>query len=138
MNLLLHNKGNSQLVPSQAPYHPRRFTPRECARIMGFNNSFILGEYKVKETHRKYKDETLSLFNGFIKEQYYMLGNAVCPPVIAVLAGSIINCIPNIRTTCDTNWIDRGLWTGIKVACGAVAPSCRAILRERHLEVVKN
>ena len=42
------------------------------------------------------RNPTIATFNGFIKEQYYMLGNAVCPPVIAVLAGSILNHIPGV------------------------------------------
>ena len=35
-------KGNSQLVPRTAPLNPRRFTPRECARLMGFPDTFRL------------------------------------------------------------------------------------------------
>ena len=37
-------KGNSQLVARQAPLNPRRFTPRECARLMGFPDSYRLTE----------------------------------------------------------------------------------------------
>lgn len=37
-------RGQSQLVPRLAPQNPRLFTPRECARIMGFAESYQLGE----------------------------------------------------------------------------------------------
>ena len=37
-------RGQSQLVPRLAPHNPRLFTPRECARIMGFTESYQLGE----------------------------------------------------------------------------------------------
>ena len=37
-------RGQSQLVPRLAPHNPRLFTPRECARIMGFPESYQLGE----------------------------------------------------------------------------------------------
>ena len=37
-------RGQSQLVPRWAPYNPRLFTPRECARIMGFPESYQLGD----------------------------------------------------------------------------------------------
>jgi len=116
-------KGNSQLVPSPAPHHPRRFTPRECARIMGFSNYFALGHHLTKGTGGEDFVKNKERFNGFIKEQYYMLGNAVCPPVVAILAGSIIPHCSNISTkSCDEDWIDKGLWVGVGLALDAVAP----------------
>lgn len=118
----LLNQGNSQLVPNSSPHHPRRFTPRECARIMGFSNSFTLGEYRSRAKSSNQIDVDSS-FNGFIKEQYFMLGNAVCPPVITVLAGAILHCIISIpQIENDIDWIERGLRTGIKLAYDAVKP----------------
>eukprot|EP00438_Fugacium_kawagutii_P031141 Skav201765 [mRNA] locus=scaffold1973:459868:467663:- [translate_table: standard] len=38
------SKGNSQLVPRSAPLNPRRFSCRECARLMGFPDSYRLTE----------------------------------------------------------------------------------------------
>lgn len=141
-------------MPSRAPDNPRKFTPRECARIMGFSNSFILGNYTYNESQpivvtkvEEVESFFVSSFNRFIKEQYYMLGNAVSPPVIAILAGSILECIipassmTRTSNTCghgtktgtkavdylshavDTSWSERGLWTGIKLAYCALLPA---------------
>jgi len=119
-------KGNSQLVPSPPPFHPRRFTPRECARVMGFSNSFSLGEFDEQRfTSRSGED---AQFNGYIKEQYYMLGNAVCPPIISVLAGAILDQVvkyeSNIsNTTMETHtWLERGLLSGVELSLDAVTP----------------
>ena len=50
------------------------------------------------------------------KENYYMLVNSVCPPVIAVLAGAILNCIPSVggEYGCQ-DWSKQVLWDGIKL-----------------------
>jgi hypothetical protein len=48
---------------------------------------------KKEDTVESFDDEEISTFNSFIKENYYMLGNAVCPPIIATIAGSIIACM---------------------------------------------
>ena len=71
-------KGNSQLVPRPAPFKPRRFTPRECARLMGFPNSFKLTERNGEEP------------GMWFRALYKMFGNSVSPPVVAVLAGAIL------------------------------------------------
>jgi hypothetical protein len=89
---------------------------------MGFSNSFTLGEYRSR-TKSSNQIDMDSSFNGFIKEQYFMLGNAVCPPVITVLAGAILHCIISIpQIENDIDWIERGLRTGIKLAYDAVKP----------------
>ncbi|CAE7573306.1 dsaVM, partial [Symbiodinium sp. CCMP2592] len=72
-------KGNSQLVPRQAPFKPRRFTPRECARLMGFPNSFKLTEPEEGQSP-----------GMWYRALYKMFGNSVSPPVVAVLAGAIL------------------------------------------------
>ena len=66
-------RGGSQLVPRWAPSLPRLFTVRECARIMGFPNSYHLEVASRREA----------------KEVYRLLGNAVCPAVVTVLAAAI-------------------------------------------------
>ena len=48
-----------------------------------------------------------------------MLGNAVCPPVISVLAGAILDHI--LQDSED--WVDKGLWTGIALSLEAVSPA---------------
>lgn len=124
-------KGNSQLVPSPAPYHPRRFTPRECARIMGFSNSFVLGAGKqfCHDAQNHHYDNEEALFNSFIKEQYHMLGNAVCPPIIAILASAIL-----AHSSEDDSMIERGLRVGIELALDAVCPSEISTVNQRLLK----
>ena len=103
---------------------------------MGFKNSFVLGKYHKKEGFRKPKEneeDALAIFNGFIKEQYYMLGNAVCPPVIAILAGAILDVI-GIKARDDedkTDWVEKGLWAGIKLSFDAISPTSRQEVLER-------
>ncbi|KAJ9447985.1 Modification methylase DsaV [Diplonema papillatum] len=123
-------KGNSQLVPSPAPHHPRRFTPRECARLMGFSNSFRLGAYTPSTFSKPlpgYGD--FVGFNTYIKEQYHMLGNAVCPPVIAVLAGALLARCPRLEGRRD--WVDAGLWAAIGLSLDSLAPSRVAAVEDR-------
>uniref|UniRef100_A0A7S1B5R3 Cytosine-specific methyltransferase n=1 Tax=Corethron hystrix TaxID=216773 RepID=A0A7S1B5R3_9STRA len=121
-------KGNSQLVPCPAPHHPRRFTPRECARIMGFSDSFVLGTSRTKRSRNEWREKgNRSAFESYIKEQYQMLGNAVCPAVIAVIVGAIIAQCPSIVNSIDCvdciDWVDRGLWAGIEIALDSLAPA---------------
>ena len=59
---------HSQTPPLETP--PRYFSPRECARLMGFPESFLLN-----------KDEG---------HAYRQLGNAVCPPVVAPLGAAVV------------------------------------------------
>ena len=138
-------KGHSQLVPSPAPHHPRRFSPRECARAMGFSNNFLLGKCAKKRIKRENKYGTIAAFNGHIKEQYYMLGNAVCPPIIAVLAGAILSHVRSVQrqSECSDDWIDKGLWTGVELAYDALAPSsrkrsCARLSRKINLDLCKH
>eukprot|EP00756_Hemistasia_phaeocysticola_P060691 Hpha_TRINITY_DN4248_c0_g1::TRINITY_DN4248_c0_g1_i1::g.186730::m.186730/K00558/DNMT1, dcm; DNA (cytosine-5)-methyltransferase 1 len=108
-------KGNSQLVPQKHPHHPRRFTPRECARLMGFPDSrFVLG----------CRGEVQGI-RAWIKAQYRMIGNAVSPPVIAVLGGAILARIlpPPPPDGCD--WVCVGRAAAVRLALGALAPQRR-------------
>ena len=89
-------RGETQLVPCAAPHSPRRFSTRECARVMGFPNSYEFlppGEQQSPMAYRKMI--------------YRMCGNAVCPPVIAALAGSVLDCC-DIPGRSDTDWIQFG------------------------------
>jgi len=52
---------------------PRFFTPRECARLQGFPETFKL---------------SLDRLNS--NRVYHHLGNAVCPPIIAAIGESMI------------------------------------------------
>ncbi|GFH50119.1 hypothetical protein CTEN210_06595 [Chaetoceros tenuissimus] len=130
-------KGNSQLVPNATPLNPRRFTPRECARVMGFSNTFTLGKFickKKESTDESFDDEAISTFNSYIKENYYMLGNAVCPPVIATIAGSILACAfeEKDETSKGENfdWSNFGLLKGIELSFSSVSAKGKSYLLE--------
>lgn len=119
--------GNSQLVPCEAPYHPRRLTPRECARIQGFPNSFRLGDFS-RERHKNC--DAYAVFYTFIKEQYYMIGNAVCPPLIAILGGAVLDIIKKG----SRDWLNDGLWRGIELSLQCIAPEMLEAVRQRLLK----
>jgi DNA (cytosine-5)-methyltransferase 1 len=105
-------RGHSQLVPASGTNmdtavsaNPRRFTPRECARIMGFPESYVLPEKKREDQGEMART----------KELYRMLGNAVCPPMIAAIAGAVLDrAIP--QDTHTTDWVERGRATAIRLA----------------------
>mmetsp|Transcript_35178 Transcript_35178/g.81662 ORF Transcript_35178/g.81662 Transcript_35178/m.81662 type:complete len:156 (-) Transcript_35178:97-564(-) len=54
----------------------RFFTPRECARLMGFPESFTLPSQSSAKNHF-----------------YHLCGNAVCPPVIAAIMGAVCTAV---------------------------------------------
>jgi DNA (cytosine-5)-methyltransferase 1 len=103
-------KGNSQLVPCPAPSHPRRFSPMECARVMGFPASTF-----VFLTQSETQGDM-----AYLKKQYHMFGNAVCPPLIAAIAGAVIgSCRPELRDA----WVVHGRNVAMQLAVSAVLPS---------------
>eukprot|EP00566_Odontella_aurita_P012972 CAMPEP_0113528980 /NCGR_PEP_ID=MMETSP0015_2-20120614/2141_1 /TAXON_ID=2838 /ORGANISM="Odontella" /LENGTH=460 /DNA_ID=CAMNT_0000427563 /DNA_START=129 /DNA_END=1511 /DNA_ORIENTATION=+ /assembly_acc=CAM_ASM_000160 len=57
---------------------PRYLTPRECTRLMGFPEDFIVPTHEDAKATNKY---------------YHAIGNAVCPPLISVLGMELMNCI---------------------------------------------
>lgn len=60
--------GRENLVPQEGK-NPRMLTPRECARLMGFPESFVLPDTKTPA--------------------YRQFGNSVCVPIIRILATSL-------------------------------------------------
>ena len=66
---------------------PRFLTCRECCRIMGFPETFIIPRLVVSE-----KGKPLS---GVKSESqfYYQIGNAVCPPVIQAIGLEILHAL---------------------------------------------
>mmetsp|Transcript_27884 Transcript_27884/g.67839 ORF Transcript_27884/g.67839 Transcript_27884/m.67839 type:complete len:516 (+) Transcript_27884:55-1602(+) len=72
-------RGESQLVPCCSPHNPRRYSIRECARLMGFPNSYQFLPQREHQGDMAYR-----------KENYRMFGNAVCPPLMAILAGAVL------------------------------------------------
>ena len=115
-------RGDSQLVPSASPNPPRRFSVRECARIMSFGNSFKFISARHDQGEMAYR-----------KQCYRMLGNAVCPPLIAALAGSVLDAIDvqmrddvdvDIKTKAKAKgcWTEKGRGVAIKLACQSLRP----------------
>jgi DNA (cytosine-5)-methyltransferase 1 len=96
-------KGNSQLVPRAAPLRPRRFSPRECARIMGFPASYQLPSLQQRKASQGEM--------AFYKQHYRMLGNAVCPPLVAALAGAVLGASLE-----DEAWVAWGRATAVQLA----------------------
>lgn len=66
-------KDGSEILISQNGYNPRRLTPRECARLMGFPDSFRI---PVSDT-----------------QAYKQFGNSVVVPLIEAIAKKIIKTI---------------------------------------------
>eukprot|EP00537_Pseudo-nitzschia_pungens_P015738 CAMPEP_0172401090 /NCGR_PEP_ID=MMETSP1061-20121228/48726_1 /TAXON_ID=37318 /ORGANISM="Pseudo-nitzschia pungens, Strain cf. pungens" /LENGTH=477 /DNA_ID=CAMNT_0013134613 /DNA_START=560 /DNA_END=1990 /DNA_ORIENTATION=+ len=85
-------RGESQLVPCKSPHPPRRFSVRELARMMGFPNSYDFLPPRERQSPM-----------GYRKEQYRAIGNAVCPPLIAALAGAVLDRCPNLASR-DWDW----------------------------------
>lgn len=105
-------RGESQLVPCSAPHAPRRFSVRECARLMGFPNSY---EFLEPREHQSPM--------GYRKEQYRMIGNAVCPPLIAALAGAVLHhCRFGDPSIDNWDWVQRGREVAVQLALAATRP----------------
>lgn len=93
-------------MPRYPPHNPRRFTHRECARLMGFPDWYALepsppdrnlceSAAKKRKTMGCGADRTVAADgcvdgSGWFNAVYQMLGNAVCPPLVAVLAGAVL------------------------------------------------
>jgi DNA (cytosine-5)-methyltransferase 1 len=65
-----HKDGSEILIRSRGHHRPRRLTPRECARLMGF-----------PETHKIVVSDT---------QAYRQFGNAVVVPVVRHVAASLL------------------------------------------------
>jgi site-specific DNA-cytosine methylase len=110
-------RGHSQLVPASAQRvgktwkystNPRRFTPRECARLMGFPNSYIIPS----------KTNVNQCRMAYTKELYRMFGNAVCPPVVAAIAGAVLGRCPNVCKE-HADWVEFGRSVAVQLAYDA-------------------
>jgi DNA (cytosine-5)-methyltransferase 1 len=115
-------RGHSQLVPGSATTdhvspmstNPRRFTPRECARIMGFPGTYVLPD----------KTDPNQCGMARNKEWYQMFGNAVCPPVVAAIAGAILDRCPHMsHYDAHTDWITWGRTVAVQLAHSAKLPT---------------
>jgi len=104
-------RGDSQLVPSPSPHPPRRFSVRECARIMGFPNSTKFVGARKDQGEMAYR-----------KQCYRMVGNAVCPPLIAALAGSVLDAAGVKMSRDSITWTQQGLDVAVMLAKAALRP----------------
>jgi DNA (cytosine-5)-methyltransferase 1 len=68
-----YKDGSEILIPQEDGRNPRRLTPRECARLMGFPDAFRI----VSSDTRAYKQ----------------FGNSVVVPVVARIAKAMIKCL---------------------------------------------
>ena len=66
-------KDGAEILIDQGKKNPRRLTPRECARLMGFPESFKI---------------TVS-----DNQAYRQFGNAVVVPVVKVIAREMVKCL---------------------------------------------
>lgn len=69
-------KDGSEILISQAEHgkNPRKLTPRECARLQGFPENYIVD----------------AVSHGQIYKQF---GNSVCVKVIEAVAGQMVSCL---------------------------------------------
>jgi len=67
-----HKDGSEILVPQETK-NPRRLTPKECARLLGFPDSFKI---PVSDT-----------------QAYRQFGNSVVVPVVEKIAGAMVKCM---------------------------------------------
>ena len=72
-------KDGSEILVEQNGDNPRRLTPRECSRLMGFGNNFRI---PVSDT-----------------QAYKQFGNAVAIPVVSTIADAMAPHIPSSETT---------------------------------------
>lgn len=110
-------RGDSQLVPSFSPYPPRRFSVRETARIMGFPNSYVFCPIRTEQKQGEMAHR---------KEGYRMCGNAVCPPLIAALAGAVLDAAgesEKVHAAYNSCWSTKGRQVAVELACAALRPS---------------
>lgn len=68
-----YKDGSEILIPRGRGRTPRRLTPRECSRLMGFPDNFKI---PVSDT-----------------QAYKQFGNSVVVPIVALIAKSIVECL---------------------------------------------
>ena len=73
-----HKDGSEILIPQAPgcngePQNPRRLTPRECARLQGFPDSFVI---PVSDT-----------------QAYRQFGNSVVMPLMRAVGQEVVNCL---------------------------------------------
>jgi DNA (cytosine-5)-methyltransferase 1 len=77
-----YKDGSEILIPQQRGRNPRRLTPRECARLMGFPESFAI---PVSDT-----------------QAYKQFGNSVVVPLVAEVAKEVVSSLSNHKVLTAT------------------------------------
>jgi hypothetical protein len=112
---------------------------------MGFPNTFVIPTYKDENGTGNGTGDTCTQVVGqqgwraHLKKQYLMFGNAVCPPVIAVLAGSVLAHCQETSTTTGTTttttspeqWQIHGLQVALELSLDSLLPTRREVAYKR-------
>lgn len=84
-----YNKDGSEILIRQRGRNPRRLTPRECARLMGFSDEFIISVFDT--------------------QAYKQFGNSVVVPVVDALAGEMLAAMKrygqNFKTATELEYV---------------------------------
>ena len=72
-----HKDGSEILISQGKKKNPRRLTPRECARLMGYPDTF---KVTVSDT-----------------QAYRQFGNSVAVPVVAALAQAVVKALAGVK-----------------------------------------
>jgi len=78
-----YHKDGSEILVSRGRGNPRRLTPRECSRLMGFTNLYFPGGFRIPVSDT---------------QSYRQFGNSVVVPVIARIAELMEKHIMNLTT----------------------------------------
>ncbi len=79
-------KDGSEILIKQKGKNPRRLTPRECARLMGFDDTFKI---VVSDT-----------------QAYKQFGNALCVPLVSAIAKQMIKTMNSAKVRSVNGQID--------------------------------
>lgn len=77
-----YHKDGSEILIAQTGKNPRRLTPRECARLQGFPESFVI---PVSDT-----------------QAYRQFGNSVVVPLMENVANLVVDKINSMEANADT------------------------------------
>lgn len=81
-------KDGSEILIPQSGKNPRRLTPRECARLMGYPDSYILNQVSDVQAYRQ-------------------CGNSVVVPLISAVSEQIIKTIDDYERAIDNSYPKR-------------------------------
>ena len=69
-----YKDGSEILIPQEGGLNPRRLTTRECARLMGYDDKYIIDEVSDVQA-------------------YHQCGNSVVVPLITAVAGNLVKAM---------------------------------------------